>query len=219
MTTAFCGAGAKVRRIMKIAQLFLMAVILSTSFVQAQEAVMKDDGLQKATFAGGCFWCMQPFFDRVKGVKSTLVGYTAGQTKNPTYEQVSSGETGHTEGIEITYDPKEVSYDKLLNIFWRNIDPTAKDAQFVDHGTQYRTGIYYHNEEQKRLAEESKKNLAASGKFNKPIVTEIVAATTFYPAEEYHQKYYQKSAIRYHMYADNTGRHEFTEQHWGKEAN
>ena len=174
--------------------------------------------LEKATFAGGCFWCMQPFFDRLKGVKQTLVGYTGGHTQNPTYEEVSMGETGHAEAIEITYDPKETSYEQLLNIYWRNIDPTAENAQFVDHGTQYRTGIFYHSPEQQRLAEESKKQLAASGKFDKPIMTEIVAATTFYPAEDYHQKYYQKSPIRYKMYSDNTGRHEFTQQHWGKEA-
>lgn len=179
---------------------------------------MKQDGLQKATFAGGCFWCMQPFFDRVKGVKGTMVGYIGGHTKNPTYEEVSMGETGHAEAIEITYDPKEADYEKLLTIYWHNIDPTVENAQFVDHGTQYRTGIFYHNEEQRRLAEDSKKKLAASGKFDKPIKTEIVPASTFYPAEDYHQQYYKKSPVRYNMYSMGTGRHEFKEQHWGKEA-
>lgn len=203
---------------MPIVNLVLFFLLLSTTFVQAQEAGMKQDGLQKATFAGGCFWCMQPFFDRVKGVKGTMVGYIGGHTKNPTYEEVSMGETGHAEAIEITYDPKEADYEKLLTIYWHNIDPTVENAQFVDHGTQYRTGIFYHNEEQRRLAEDSKKKLAASGKFDKPIKTEIVPASTFYPAEDYHQQYYKKSPVRYNMYSMGTGRHEFKEQHWGKEA-
>lgn len=202
---------------MRIFNLILSCLILGATYVQAQEVGMKQENLEKATFAGGCFWCMQPFFDRTKGVKKTMVGYTGGHTQNPTYEEVSMGETGHAEAIEVTYDPKEVGYEKLLNIFWRNIDPTAVNAQFVDHGTQYRSAIFYHNEEQKRLALESKKQLGASGKFDKPIATEIVAASTFYPAEEYHQEYYKKSAFRYQMYSENTGRHEFTEKHWGKE--
>ncbi len=178
---------------------------------------MNDANLQKATFAGGCFWCMQPFFDRIKGVKSTMVGYTGGHTVNPTYEEISNGDTGHAEAIQITYDPSLVSYEKLLNIFWRNIDPTAVNAQFVDHGTQYRSAIFYENADQQRIAEASKKELGASGKFDKPIVTEIVAASKFYPAEDYHQKYYQKSAMRYQMYHENTGRDEFKERIWGKD--
>lgn len=179
---------------------------------------MPDVQLHKVTFAGGCFWCMQPFFDRLKGVKQTLVGYTGGETADPTYEEVSAGHTGHAEVIEVTYDPKEVSYEQLLNIYWRNIDPTAVDAQFVDHGTQYRSAIFYHDQEQKRLAEKSKQELAASGRFDKPIVTEIVPASTFYPAEEYHQKYYQKSALRYQMYHDNSGREEFLNKVWGNKG-
>jgi methionine-S-sulfoxide reductase len=127
------------------------------------------------------------------------------------------GDTGHAEAIEITYDPKEADYEKLLNIYWRNIDPTVENAQFVDYGTQYRSGIFYHNDEQKRLAEESKRKLAVSDKFDKPIKTEIVRASTFYPAEDYHQQYYKKSPVRYEMYSRGTGRHEFTEKHWGKE--
>ncbi len=194
-------------------------LISACHYLYAQGDVMKKDqqGIEKATFAGGCFWCMQPFFDRLKGVKGTFVGYTGGHTDNPTYEEVSSGETGHAEAIEVIYNPKEVSYEKILNIFWHNIDPTQENAQFVDRGTQYRSAIFYQNDEQKRIAEQSKKDLAASGKFAKPIMTEIVAASKFYPAEDYHQKYYQKSAMRYQMYHDNTGREEFKEKYWGKQ--
>lgn len=203
---------------MRILFVVLLITLLVTGIVYAKEKGMGQQGLEKATFAGGCFWCMQPFFDRTKGVKETLVGYSGGHTDNPTYEEVSNGDTGHAEVIEITYDPKEVSYEKLLNIYWHNIDPTQENAQFVDHGTQYRSAIFYHSDEQKKIAEESKKQLAASGRFDKPIMTEIVKASKFYPAEDYHQKYYQKSAFRYQMYHDNTGREEFKQEHWGKEA-
>ena len=173
--------------------------------------------MSKATFAGGCFWCMQPFFDRTKGVSKTLVGYIGGKTADPTYEQVSMGNTGHAEAIEITYNPAVVDYEKLLNIFWHNIDPTQENAQFVDHGTQYRSAIFYHDETQKKIAEESKAKLAVSGRFDMPIVTEIVPATTFYAAEDYHQAYYKKSPQRYNMYHDNTGREQFKQKFWGKD--
>lgn len=159
---------------------------------------------------------MQPFFDKTKGVKETTVGYTGGQTQNPTYEEVSSGTTGHAEGIQIVYDPNEVSYERLLNIFWRNIDPTTKDGQFFDKGTQYRTAIFYHTEEQKNLAEKTRDELAASGKFKKSIVTQILPATEFYPAEEYHQKYYQKNATRYKAYSAASGRDNFFKKIWGQ---
>ncbi len=171
--------------------------------------------LEKATFAGGCFWCMQPFFDNTVGVKKTTVGYTGGQVPNPNYEQVSSGTTGHAEAIEIEFDPKEVSYQKLLELYWHNIDPTQVNGQFADEGSQYRTIIFYHTVEQQRLAEASKKALAASGRFDKPMATEILPATTFYPAEDYHQKYYLKSTLRYNMYHDNSGRPEYLEKTWG----
>jgi peptide-methionine (S)-S-oxide reductase len=184
----------------------------------AKDAASNPKQLQKATFAGGCFWCMQPFFDRTKGVQQTMVGYTGGQTLNPTYQQVSSGKTGHAEAIEIIYDSEQVSYEKLLNIYWRNIDPTAKNQQFADHGTQYRSAIFYHDDEQKRIAEDSRKQLEASGKFKKPIVTEIVPASQFYPAEEHHQKYYQKNSIQYEMYHESSGRNQFFEKFWGKKA-
>jgi peptide-methionine (S)-S-oxide reductase len=198
---------------MKLLSVFIMALFLTTG-ASAQEENM---GFEKATFAGGCFWCMQPYFDKEKGIAKTLVGYTGGHTANPTYEDIGHGDTGHAEAIEITYDPKLVSYEKLLEIFWENIDPTAENSQFVDHGTQYRSAIFYHNDDQKRLAEESKKEIETSKRFgNESIKTEIVKASTFYPAEDYHQEYYKKSPMRYHMYSDNTGRKEFKEKFWGK---
>jgi peptide-methionine (S)-S-oxide reductase len=169
-----------------------------------------------ATFAGGCFWCMQPPFDRLDGVISTTVGYTGGHTKNPTYEEVESGVTGHAEAIQITYDPNKISYAKLLDTFWHNIDPLTPNGQFCDHGTQYRSAIFYHNDEQKRLAEESKKALEASGRFQKPIVTQIVPASEFYPAEEDHQDYYRKNPVRYHYYRYRCGRDQRLEELWGK---
>jgi peptide-methionine (S)-S-oxide reductase len=201
---------------MRVTILLLASILLIANIGFANDDAANQEQLQKATFAGGCFWCMQPFFDRTKGVKQTTVGYTGGQTLNPTYEQVSSGKTGHAESIEIIYDPKQVSYEQLLNIYWRNIDPTAKNQQFVDHGTQYRSAIFYHDEQQKRIAEDSKKQLEASGKFKKPIVTEIVPASVFYPAEGHHQKYYQKNSIDYEMYHEGSGRNQFFEKFWGK---
>jgi len=175
------------------------------------------DKLEKATFAGGCFWCMEPFYERLKGVYQVTSGYTGGTKADPTYEEVSSGTTGHCEAIEILYDPTQVSYERLLKVFWYNIDPTAVNRQFVDVGSQYRTAIFYHNEEQKRLAEESKKKLAESGRFDKPIVTEITPASTFYPAEEYHQDYYRKSPWPYKSYRFNSGRDQFLDKVWGKD--
>lgn len=201
---------------MRLLLSLLIFLVCSGNFSFAQENQMDNAQLKKATFAGGCFWCMQPFFDHLKGVKETVVGYTGGQTKNPAYEEVSSGKTGHAEGIQITYDSKEVSYEKLVDIFLRNIDPTALNRQFFDQGTQYRTAIFYHDDDQKKIAEESIKHLADSGKFDKPIVTEIVQASAFYPAEEYHQKYYLKNKLRYNMYHQGSGRENFFEKTWGK---
>jgi methionine-S-sulfoxide reductase len=173
--------------------------------------------LEKATFAGGCFWCMEPPFEKLKGVDTVISGYTGGRIENPTYEEVSLGRTGHAEAVEIHYDPAQITYAVLLDVFWHNIDPTTRDRQFVDTGSQYRTAIFYHNEEQKRLAEESKKKLDASGRFGKPIVTEIVPAGKFYPAEEYHQDYYKKNAVRYKFYRFNSGRDQYLEKIWGKD--
>ena len=173
--------------------------------------------LEKATFAGGCFWCMEPPFEKLKGVDAVISGYTGGRTENPTYEEVSSGRTGHAEAVEVHYDPAQITYAELLDVFWHNINPTTRDRQFVDTGRQYRTAIFYHNEEQKRLADESKKKHDASGRFGKPIVTEIVPAGKFYPAEEYHQNYYKKNAVRYKFYRFNSGRDQYLEKIWGKE--
>jgi peptide-methionine (S)-S-oxide reductase len=172
-------------------------------------------GTAKATFAGGCFWCMEPPFDKLDGVLSTISGYTGGTKKNPTYEEVSAGRTGHTEAVEITYDTKKITYSKLLEVFWRNIDPLTPNAQFCDVGNQYRSAIFYHDETQKRFAEESKK--ALSKRFREPIVTEIVPASQFYPAEDYHQDYYKKNPIRYKLYTHGCGRERRLEQLWGNE--
>ena len=174
--------------------------------------------LEKATFAGGCFWCMEPAVDHLEGVVSVTVGYTGGTVKAPTYEQVSSGSTGHAESIEIVYDPSKTSYSKLLDVFWHNIDPTVQNRQFCDVGHQYRSAIFYHNDEQKRVAEESKKALEASGKIKGPIYTEITPASEFYPAEEYHQHYYKKNPVRYNFYRLGCGRDSRLKEIWGKEA-
>jgi peptide-methionine (S)-S-oxide reductase len=171
--------------------------------------------LEKATFAGGCFWCMEPAFDKLEGVKSVVSGYTGGRKPNPTYEEVSAGKTGHAESIEITYDPAVIDYSRLLDVFWHNIDPTVKDRQFCDVGPQYRSAIFYHGEEQKRLAEASKRALEQSNRFPGPIYTEIVPAATFYAAEEYRQKYYQKNTIRYRYYRYSCGRDQRLKELWG----
>ena len=170
----------------------------------------------KATFAGGCFWCMEPPFDKLDGVTSTISGYAGGEKKNPTYEEVSAGNTGHAEVVQVTYDPKKITYEKLLEVFWRNVDPLTPNRQFCDVGSQYRTAIFYHDETQKRLAEESKK--ALSKRFKEPIVTEIVAASEFYPAEDYHQDYYTKNPLRYKYYRYNCGRDQRLEALWGPPA-
>ncbi len=198
-------------------------VSLSLGFLLLVFAAAEKDGagaasgpdLEKATFAGGCFWCMEPAFDKLPGVKAVVSGYTGGHKLNPTYEEVSSGTTGHTESVEITYDPAVISYSKLLDVFWHNIDPTVKDRQFCDVGSQYRSAIFYHSEEQKRLAEASKKAIEQSKRFTGPVYTEIVPATTFYPAEEYHQKYYQKNPIRYKYYRYSCGRDQRLKELWG----
>jgi peptide methionine sulfoxide reductase msrA/msrB len=172
--------------------------------------------LQTATFAGGCFWCTQADFEKVPGVVRATAGYTGGHTPNPTYEEVSAGGTGHVEAVQV-FDPEKVSYQQLLDYFWRHVDPTDPGGQFVDRGPQYRSVIFYHDEEQRRLAEESKKELEASGRFTKPIVTEILPFTKFYPAEVYHQDYYKKNPIRYEFYRWHSGRDQFLKKTWGDE--
>ena len=168
-----------------------------------------------ATFAGGCFWCMQPEFDASPGIVSTTVGYTGGTEAHPTYEEVSTGRTGHVEAIQIVFDPAQVPYERLLEIFWSNIDPTQADGQFADHGSQYRTAIFFHSDAQRRLAETSKQQLERSGRFAKPLVTEMVPAQPFYPAEEYHQRYYEKNATHYQLYSVGSGRKPFLKRVWG----
>lgn len=167
----------------------------------------------KATFAGGCFWCMEPPYDELEGVISTISGYIGGTKKNPTYEEVSAGTTGHAEAVLITYDPAKIGYEKLLDVFWRNIDPLTANAQFCDSGSQYRSAIFYHDEAQKNLAEASKKRV--QNRFKQPIVTEIVRATEFYPAEDYHQDYYKKNPIRYKVYRYGCGRDQRLQTLWG----
>lgn len=198
----------------------LAVALLAMLFVSAQAADKSADqaGLAKATFAGGCFWCMQPPFDKLDGVVSTTAGYTGGHKVNPTYKEVSAGGTGHAEAVEITYDPKKISYDKLLDVFWHNVDPTDAGGQFCDRGNQYRSEIFYHDEAQKRLAEASKAALEKSKPFKEPIVTKIVAATKFYPAEEYHQEYYKKNSLTYRIYRYGCGRDGRLKELWGKQA-
>jgi peptide-methionine (S)-S-oxide reductase len=174
--------------------------------------------LEKATFAGGCFWCMEPPFDRLGGVVSVTAGYTGGQKKNPSYEEVSSGTTGHAESVEVIYDPAKISYSKLLDVFWHNIDPTVKDRQFCDTGSQYRTAIFYHDEEQKMLAEQSKKMLIDAKRLKGPVYTEITPVAAFYKAEEYHQKYYKKNPVRYQFYRWNCGRDQRLKEIWGEDT-
>lgn len=176
---------------------------------------MPEEKLEQATFAGGCFWCMEGPFEQLEGVVSVTAGYTGGTTPNPTYEAVSAGTTGHAEAVQIVYEPAKVSYETLLEVFWRNIDPTQADGQFADHGRQYRTAVFYHTQEQKRLAEASKAQLAASGKFDQPLVTEIAPASSFYPAEDYHQDYYKKNPLRYQLYRTGSGREGYLKKTWG----
>ena len=197
---------------------FLALGFLGTTYASGAEgrSSVSENKLEKATFAGGCFWCMQPPFDKLDGVVSTTVGYCGGKEENPTYKQVSAGKTGHAEAVEILYDPSRVSYTELLNVFWMNIDPTQENGQFADIGAQYRTAIFYHSEEQKRLAEASKKELKNTGRFSKEIVTEIVPAIPFYRAEEYHQDYYKKNPLRYKIYRYGSGRDDYLVRKWGK---
>lgn len=184
----------------------------------SESAAAQDARLEVATFAGGCFWCMVPPFDNLKGVVSVTSGYTGGRVENPTYQDVSAGGTGHAEAVQIRYDPAQVGYEKLLELFWHNIDPLAINRQFCDSGNQYRSEIFYHNEKQKRLAEASKAALEKSGLFHEPIATKITAATAFYPAEEYHQAFYKKSPIRYKFYRYLCGRDQRLEALWGAQA-
>jgi peptide methionine sulfoxide reductase msrA/msrB len=188
---------------------------LEGSMEKGSPRKLENADLRRATFAGGCFWCTEADFEKVDGVVEAISGYTGGPEENPTYEEVSSGETGHAEAVLVIYDPGKVTYQELLDVFWRHVDPTDPGGQFVDRGSQYRTAIFYHHDEQRRLAEESKMELEKSGPFEKPIVTEIVALMKFYRAEEYHQDYYKTHAFRYQNYRSNSGRDQFLNNTWG----
>lgn len=189
----------------------LLLILACCSLVVTAQAETKT-----ATFAGGCFWCMQPPFDQAKGVTQTVVGYTGGSKETANYNLVSAHKTQHREAIQVTYDPAQISYDQLLDIFWHNINPTQADGQFHDIGLSYQAAIYYQNEEEKKLADASKARLAKSGRFDKPIVTEILPAKPFYPAEDYHQKYYLKNPVDFEAYHIGSGRVSFLEKIWGK---
>ncbi len=174
-------------------------------------------GAALATFAGGCFWCMEPPFDALDGVLSTISGYTGGTARDPSYEEVSAGATGHAEAVRIVFDPKKVSYERLLEVFWYNIDPLARDRQFCDHGTQYRSAVFYHDDAQREAAERSRRALVESHALAGDITTEIVPASTFYPAEDYHQDYYKKNPLRYKFYRFNCGRDQRLHELWGQQ--
>jgi len=173
-------------------------------------------GEKLATFAGGCFWCMVKPFDEQPGIISVVSGYTGGHKENPSYEEVCSETTGHFEAVQITYDPAIFSYEKLLDVFWQQIDPTDAGGQFYDRGQSYKTAIFYHDEEQKQKAEKSKLSLEESGRFNQPIATQILSATPFYPAEDYHQQFYRKNPQRYERYHEGSGRAAFNKKYWGE---
>lgn len=183
-----------------------------TQFEQTKEEAPTETAL--ATFGGGCFWCMEPPFEYLDGVVEAIAGYSGGTVENPTYKQVGSGETGHLEVVQVIYDPTKVTYDELLDVFWKNIDPTDTEGQFADRGSEYKTAIFYHNDEQKALAEASKKRLEESGRFDQPIVTEIRPFEKFYKAEEYHQDYYKKNTLSYNTYKKGSGRESFIENTW-----
>jgi len=201
------------QRLTIIAVGFMTCVTLT---VWLSSGVQSAPTTAKAYFAGGCFWCMEEAFEKVDGVLTVVSGYMGGTVANPTYEQVSDGRTGHAEAIEVTYDPTKVTYQKLLDSFWRNIDPVTPNAQFCDHGTQYRAAVFYSTDEEKRLAEESKSKIEQSKRLPVPIVTQLVQASTFYQAEDYHQDYYKKNPLRYKYYKYSCGRAQRLEALWGK---
>lgn len=205
--------------LLPILLLFIVFGCKDYTVKQEVNADMKnsDKELHIATFAGGCFWCTESDFEKLPGVVKVISGYTGGHKENPTYNQVSSGTTGHIEAVQVYYDPSQVTYEALLDYFWRHIDPTDAGGQFVDRGEQYRSAIFYHNEEQKRSAEESKNALDKTGRFDKPVVTEILPFNQFYEAEDYHQDYYKEHSVKYKFYRYRSGRDQFLEKVWGKE--
>jgi peptide-methionine (S)-S-oxide reductase len=193
-----------------------MRLIIASLLCLASVAVADAQDAAKATFAGGCFWCMEPPYEKLPGVVDVISGYTGGRKPNPTYEQVSSGGSGHVEAVQVVYDPARITYPKLLEVFWRNVDPTTPNRQFCDVGEQYGTAIFYEGEEQKRQALESKAQIERDKKFPQAVVTPVLAASTFYRAEEYHQDYYKKNPVRYRFYRFNCGRDQRLKQLWGE---
>jgi peptide methionine sulfoxide reductase msrA/msrB len=213
------------KRIFSIALVILAGAFLAgihaatqPSMEKATEMKAHPENLRKATFAGGCFWCSEADFEKTDGVVEVISGYTGGKSEKPSYEEVSSGRTEHLEAVQVIYDSTRITYQQLLDVFWRHVDPTDPGGQFVDRGPQYRSAIFYHDEEQRRLAEESKKELDRSGRFQKPVVTEIRPLTQFYAAEGYHQDYYKKNSLRYSLYRQGSGRDPFIQQVWGQPA-
>jgi peptide-methionine (S)-S-oxide reductase len=196
----------------------IAATLAAALTLSAHAAPPVPPGHKVATFAGGCFWCMEPPYDALPGVTATISGYMGGRNANPTYQQVSSGTTGHAEVVQVVYDPKKVSYEKLLEVFWVNIDPTVRDRQFCDSGSQYRTGIFFHDDEQRKAAEASKAALEKSKPFREPIVTPIEMASAFYDAESYHQDYYKTNPVKYKLYRQGCGRDVRLKQLWGDKA-
>jgi peptide methionine sulfoxide reductase msrA/msrB len=210
------GENMKVLKIMKLVVLICLLTIMGETAMSEKNEIIKNNRLEKATFAGGCFWCMEDAFESLEGVMDVVSGYTGGHKENPNYKEVSSGTTGHYEAVQITFDPSKISYEDLLNFFWTQIDPTDKEGQFADRGSQYRTAIFYHSQKQKLQAEESKEKLDKSEKFDKPVVTEIIPFTKFYKAEEYHQDYARKEAMQYELYKKGSGREKSIKEKWGE---
>lgn len=205
---------------MKRTILIIIFVMVCVGLSQAEELMEKvksnSQDFRKATFAGGCFWCMEKPYEAYEGIAEVVSGYTGGKLKNPTYGEVSSGSTEHVEAVQVTYDPSRISYRELLDIFWKQIDPTDSGGQFADRGHQYTTAIFYHDDQQKQLAERSRQDLIESKKFDKPIVTKIIKMTPFFKAEEHHQDYYKKHPIHYNSYQHGSGRGPFLKKTWGK---
>lgn len=207
--------GINLFKLIRLESIVITFIIYGFSNIVYTKEIPK---IETAIFAGGCFWCMEGPFEKLPGVISVISGYTGGKEKNPTYEDVGYGRTGHRESVLITYDPKKIDYSKLLDTYWRQIDPTDPGGQFADRGNQYKTAIYYKNEVQKKLAQEFKDKIGASGKFSSPIVVEILPASEFYPAEEYHQDYYKKNPAHYKQYRKGSGREDYVKEVWGGET-
>ena len=217
-----------IKKIFVIGAIFLIGIVLF-GFQKSNDKQLKQEeksplmktepkNYKTATFAGGCFWCVESDFEKVDGVIEAISGYAGGEEPNPTYKQVSAGGTGHTEAVQVRFDPDKITYKELLDVLWRHMDPTDADGQFVDRGSQYRPAIFYHDEEQKRIAQESKAELEKSGRFTKPITTEIVPLTKFYAAEDYHQDYYKENPLRYKFYRSRSGRDQFLDKTWKDEG-